>query len=133
MIGEEIRDYLVNMPGVAAEIVGDDGSERLYPSPLPQGATLPAVTYQDISDVQFYSNDNQTCYSRKRYQIDAWASTRTESERVAIQIWQAMSGYAGTWGSHDIGFVKRVDGHTDYEPATKLWRYRSDFMIHVLS
>ena len=128
MIGEEMRAYLVAMPGVNAEI-----SERLYPAPLPQGATLPAITYQDISDVPSYSNDNETCYSQKRYQVDSWASTRTEAERVAIQVWQSMSGYAGVWGSHEIGFVKRVDGHTDYETATKLWRYRSDFMIHVLN
>jgi len=128
MIGEEMRAFLVAMPGVNAEI-----EDRVYPLPLPQGIDLPAVTYQDISDVPSYSNGNDTCYSRKRYQVDVWASTRTEAGRVAIQIWEAMSGYNGVWGAYEIGFVKRVDGHTDYETATKLWRYRSDFMIHVLN
>jgi hypothetical protein len=128
MIGEEMRAFLVAMPGVNAEI-----DERLYPSPLPQGTTLPAVTYQDISDVPELSNDNETCYSQKRYQVDAWANEREEAARVAKSVISVMHGYAGQWGAHDIGLVKRENGHTDYETATKLWRYRSDFMIHVLS
>lgn len=128
MIDEELRAYLISMPGVNAEI-----GERIYPAPLPQAATLPAGTYTDISDVPFYTNANDSCYRRVRFQLDIWAATRTESTRVDLAVRIAMSGYSGQWGSHDIGFIRRADSSSHYEPQTELWRVRSDYLIHVLS
>ena len=128
MIDEELRAYLISMPGVNAEI-----GERIYPAPLPQAATLPAETYTDISDIPSYTNANDSCYRRVRFQLDSWAATRKESVRVDQAVREAMSGYSGVWGAHDIGFVRRADSSSHYEPETELWRVRSDYMIHVLS
>jgi len=128
MIDEELRAYLLSIPGVSAEL-----GTRIYPAPLPQAATLPAETYTDISDIQFYTGANDSCYRRVRFQLDSWAATRTESVRVDQAIRDAMSGYSGVWGAHDIGFVRRADSSSHYEPETELWRVRSDYMIHVLS
>ena len=128
MIDEEIKTFLLSIPGVAAEI-----GIRIYPMPLPQGATLPAVTYQAISDVQSYSSGNDTCYRLMRYQIDSWSDSQKESVRVDETTRQALSGYSGQWGSKDIGFVRRGTSSSHYEPETKLRRVRSDYLIHVLS
>ena len=128
MIDEEMRTYLLSIPGVAAEITA-----RIYPAPMPQGTTLPAVTYQAISDVQNYSNGNDTCYRLMRYQIDTFAATQQEAARVDDTLRAALSGHAGQWGAHDIGFVRRGTSSSHYEPETKLRRVRSDYLIHVLS
>jgi hypothetical protein len=128
MIDEEMRTYLLSIPGVAAEITA-----RIYPMPLPQGTTLPAVTYQAISDIQGYSNGNDTCYRLMRYQLDCWSDSQQEAVRVDETIRAALSGHSGQWGAHDIGFVKRSTGSSHYEPETQLRRVRSDYLIHVLS
>jgi hypothetical protein len=128
MIDEEMRLFLLSIPGIVDEIVA-----RIYPAPMPQGTTLPAITYQAISDVQMYSNGNDTCYRQMRYQLDCWSDSHQEAVRVDGVTRQALSGYAGQWGAHDIGFVKRATGSAHYEPETQLRRVRSDYLIHVLS
>ena len=128
MIDEEMRAYLISMPGVTAEI-----ESRIFPAPMPQGTTLPAETYTDISDVPFYTNANDSCYRQIRMQLDAWAATRRESVRVDQAVRAAMSGYSGKWGGREIGMVKRANSSSHYETETKLWRVRSDYLIHVLS
>ena len=128
MIDEEMRTYLLSIPGVAAEV-----GTRIYPAPLPQGSTLPSETYTDISDVPFYTNANDSCYKQVRMQLDAWASSRKESVRVDQAVRVAMSGYSGKWGGREIGMVKRATSSSHYETETQLWRVRSDYLIHVLS
>lgn len=128
MIGEEMRGFLLGWPGVVAEV-----DTRIYPSPLPQGALLPSVTFTDVSDVQFYTNANDSCYRQMRYQLDTWAQTRLDAVRVENTLRDAMSGYSGQWGAHVIGFVKRAVSSTHFEPETQLWRIRSDYMVHVTS
>ena len=128
MIDEEMRAFLLSIPGITEVIV-----ERIFPAPMPQGTTLPAVTYQAVSDVPMYSNGNDTCYRLMRYQMDAFAATQQEAVRVDETVRAALSGYAGQWGAHDIGFVRRGSSSSHYEPETKLRRVRSDYLIHVLS
>lgn len=128
MIDEELRAYLISMPGVNAEI-----GSRVYPAPLPQAATLPAETYTDVSDIPSYTNANDSCYHRIRFQLDAWSATRKEAVRVDQAVRDAMSGYSGKLGARDIGFIRLANSSSHYEPQTELWRVRSDYMIHVLS
>lgn len=128
MIDEGLRLFLIGQPGVAAEV-----GERVYPAPLPQGATLPAVTYMDVSDVDSYSNDGPDCLSRLRYQVDHWAATREAARRVERATRTALSGYRGQWpGGRKIGGVFRRNGWTLYEPETQLWRAISDYRINAL-
>ena len=128
MIDEELRAFLLSMPGVTTEVDDD-----VYPAPLPQGKELPVVTYTDISDIPSYTNANDSCYRQMRFQLDSWADTRREAVRVDQAVRDVMSGYTGVWGARDIGMVRRVDSSSHYEPDTKLWRVRSDYMIHVNS
>lgn len=128
MIGEGMRGFLLGWPGVVAEI-----DTRIYPAPLPQNANLPSVTYTEISDIPSYTNQNDSCYRQVRQQVDSWARSHFEAVRVDLAVRDAMSGYSGQWGAHDIGFVKRADSSTHYEPETQLWRVRSDYMVHVTS
>ena len=128
MIDEEMRVYLLSIPGVVAEI-----GARIYPAPLPQGTTLPAITYQAISDVPYLTSRNDSCYRQYRYQIDTWAASQKEAVRVDDTARTSLHGYSGQWGAFDIGLVKRANSSSHYEPETQLRRVRSDYMIHVLS
>lgn len=47
---------------------------RVYPAPLPQRPTLPAVTYQRISTLPIGSRDAAKAnFERPRFQFDGWA------------------------------------------------------------
>lgn len=127
MTDEALRLFLLSRPGVAAEV-----GERVYPAPLPQGATLPAVTYTDVSDVGSTSNDGPDCLGRLRYQIDHWATTREAARRVERATRTALSGFRGQWpGGWRIGGVFRRNSWTLYEPETQLHRAISDYRINA--
>lgn len=124
-LDEGLRLFLLSRPGVV-EAVG----ERVYPEPLPQGATLPAVTYSDVSDVGSTSNDGPDCLRRPRYQLTHWARTREAARRVDATTRQVMSGFRGQWpGGLRIGGVFRRNGWTLYEPETQLYQAISDYQI----
>lgn len=125
---EGVRLFLLQYPAVTAEV-----GERIYPAPLPQGATLPAVTYSDVSDVGSYSNDGPDCLRRVRYQVDHWAATREEARRVEQATRSVLSGFQGVFpGGLRIGGVFRRNAWTLHEPETKLWRAIADYQINAI-
>lgn len=127
-LDEGLRGFLLSRPGVVAEV-----GERVYPAPLPQGATLPAVTYSDVSDVGGTSNDGPDCLRRVRYQLTHWAETREAARRVESATRAAMSGYRGQWpGGARVGGVFRRNGWTLYEPETRLHQAISDYQVSAL-
>lgn len=128
VIDEGLRLFLLDSPGVTAEV-----GTRIYPDPLPQGATLPAITYMDISDVGSTSNDGPDCLSRTRYQFKHWAATREAARRVERATRAVLSGYRGSWpGGRRIGGVFRRNTWTLYEPETKLYQAITDYGINAL-
>lgn len=128
MIDEELRAFLLQFPGVVAEVAG-----RVYPAPLPQGAELPAVTYSDISDVGDHTGpDGAGAYHRMRYQIDHWAQTRQTARRLDQTVRTVMDGYRGKWGGRTIGGALRKSSRTLGPDDAGLWRAISDYEIHIL-
>jgi len=128
MIDESLRQFLLQHPGIVAEV-----GNRVYPQPLPQGATLPALTYADISDVGSMSNDGPDCHTQLRYQIDHWATTREVARRVERATRQVMNGYRGQWpGGRRIGGVFRVNTWTLHEPDERIYRTITDYRISDL-
>jgi hypothetical protein len=128
MIDEGLRAHMLGYPGVTNAI-----GSRVYPAPLPQGATLPAVTYHDVSNVGSTSNDGPDCLERARYQLDHWAETKEEATRIERLTRAVLSGYSGRWGALTIGGVFRRNSWTLYEPETQLWRAITDYQINALS
>lgn len=125
MIDEGLRAFLLGFPGVAAEVAA-----RISPDPLPQGETLPAVTYLDVSNVGSYSNVGPDCVTRARYQLSHWATTKEEADRVERATRAVMDGYRGGWsgGVRVQGVFGRMT-RSLFEPDTKLWRVISDYLI----
>lgn len=122
---EALRGFLLGFPGVAAEV-----AERISPDPLPQGETLPAITYVDVSNTGSYSNDGPGCVTRTRYQVSHWAATKEAAARVERVTRQVLDGFRGGWSGGVM--VQGVFGRmtrTLYEPETQLWRVVSDYQI----
>ncbi len=98
---------------------------RVYPMLLPQGATLPALTYQRISTVQTYSHQGDSGLATVRMQVDCWGATYASAKAVAAQVKAALSGYT----SSAIGRCHLVAERDLYDPETGHYRVIIDFMI----
>jgi hypothetical protein len=102
---------------------------RIYPPPVPQNATYPLITYQQISGVRGYVYSNQSGWVRARYQIDSYATTPTAARALAEQVRLALSIYKGTIDGVVIDLIVIVDETKFYEDDTKLHRISHDYMV----
>lgn len=127
MIDVQMRTFLLEFPGVTAEV-----GQRIFPDPLPQGATLPAIAYSDISDVGDHTGpEGAGAYRRIRIQLAHWSQTREGATRLAETVRCVMDGYKGSWSGTAIGAVLRKNSMTHQDAETGLWRTLSDYVIHV--
>ena len=98
---------------------------RCYPGILPQNPTLPALTYQLISDPmvkRVFTGVTNMRYPR--VQVDCWATTYAGCTALAVQVRAAFQNYAVTSSGLALKFTI-VDGDFDnYEPDS-LWFRRS--------
>lgn len=62
-----VRTYVLADPAIAA-LVGT----RLYPIKLPQGATYPAMTLQEIDNVPTWNLNSRSSLDTSRFQFDIW-------------------------------------------------------------
>ena len=89
-----VRAYLLAQSSVTA-IVGSSTSARFYPEVLPQNATLPAVSYETISDLPDHcigAEWGRCGYSQARIAIDCYAATAAASKNLARTIMSVVSG-----------------------------------------
>lgn len=65
---------------------------RVYPAPLPQRPTLPAVTYQRISTLPAQTRDSiKAGFERPRFQFDGWASDVAGRSALATELRNALA------------------------------------------
>ena len=115
----QMRLVLLAQPDLAALI-----GERLYPVTLPQGATLPAMTYQVISGATEGDSQSGAGIPRRRYQFDCWGATYSDAVAVALALLTAVNG------TSRIGQASFLDNEVDsYEPETQRWRRIVDVMV----
>jgi hypothetical protein len=98
-IGAATRAKLVGTTGVSTLL-----GTRVYPDRLPQGATLPAAVYYQISLTEETYLGGLVGVGHARIQVDAYASTRLAANALALAIRDAlaMSGGRGTWGTVSV-------------------------------
>lgn len=129
-IGEAIVSILLADLNLVA-LIGN----RVYPNYVPQGAAVPAVTYQRISGPRDHTFDGPSGLVKSRYQLNSWADTYGDMESVADAVRIAMDGFSGTIGGRVIQNIES-DDETDtpvIKPGVdKLRRMGSgmDFNIH---
>ena len=124
MIEQDLRTYLLAQAPVSALI-----GTRIFPLRLPQGVTLPAVTYQRISGVPVISHDGASDLARARIQVDCWAASYAAMAGLAMAIRTALSGYRGPMGNNGATAARVINQIDLSEPEPALWRRMIDVAI----
>lgn len=122
-IEESIRTHLVDDTTV-------DVSSRIYPLRLPQGYTLPAISYQRISAERVHELSGPTGWAWARFQLDCWSSSYSGVRSLAESVRQSLDGYKGILGggSHVGGIY--IEGERDlFEEDAEIYRVTMDFLI----
>lgn len=86
----------------AVSAVTDLVGTRVFPAPLPQGQTLPAVTYQRVSGARESAMGSDTGVAHPRIQVDCWASSYSGVKALATAVRGALQRYSGTIATVEI-------------------------------
>ena len=122
---EGLYSRLTGYAGLSALI-----GTRLYPEVLPEGVTLPAVTYQIVSladTADAAGGDN--LMDTNRVQLTSYAATKAAAANVDRQIRAAINGYRGSMGTVVIEGCWRVNQIANYDPLPQLRQVISDYEI----
>ena len=106
-VEKAIRTVLAGDTDVAAVV-----STRIYPVLIPQGAALPAITYQLLSSEPFAAHDGHTGHTKDRFQINCYSTSYATAKDLAEKVRLALSGYSGTSESVVISEIHH-QGTTD--------------------
>lgn len=113
---------LTTTAGVYSLVGGTGAAARVYPLIRPQGAALPAVTFQRI-DTQRLATTSLSGHNSKircRMQIDCWATTYAAAQSLFDAVKAAMLS-ATAFSALNAG------EHPLYEDDTKIYRVTSDW------
>lgn len=127
VLEEGLYTYLTTFAGLTALI-----STRVYAFRIPQGGTLPCVTYQRISTPRELSHDSAGIgneLAHPRFQFDAWATTYASAKAISDQLRSALNGHKSTTGSVTVNGILVQDERTSFEPETSLFRVSCDYVI----
>lgn len=131
-IETELIDFFGNDAAVAGIIGNGDSPEsyRIYPLRLPQGYTLPAISFQRIStDREHVIDDGPIGWAWARFQLDMWAETYAEVRQLAEAVRQALDGYNDEMGDVTVAGAF-AEGERDlYEEQTEIYRVTQDYLI----
>lgn len=133
-IEEALVSHLTNTAAVTA-LIGD----RVSPFHIPQGETLPCVTYKRI-DTPRQGHHQSTATGgdivTPRFQLDSWATTELAAQGIAIVLRGALHYKKGVIGvapyAITVGLITEDGGGFPlYEPDVALWRWVSQFVIRM--
>ncbi len=128
MIEPAVRAQILSSTGVTT-LIGSSNSGRAYDKRLPEGATMPAVTFQQVSRAGFPDYDGVTQLAQTRVQIDCWHINGQGAADLAQEVRHVLDGFKGTVASTRILASLLLDEEPDYEVDTGLHRVRQDFQI----
>lgn len=124
MIEEHINARLKATAAVTA-IVGD----RIYPSHIPQRATLPAVSHLRLSGMPEHAMGADADVRQTRVQVSCWSSQYSQGKTLAAAVRGALSRYAGTIGDDEILDVYEENELDDYDPPTAVHQIVVDLLV----
>lgn len=118
---ELVHDALAADAAVAGRV-----ASRIYPLLMPQGAALPALTYQRISsDHQPSLAGHTSGLVNIRLQVDCWASSYAVVKALAVDVLIALSAGA-------TAFKALLLSDNDlYEEEPRIYRASMDFSVWV--
>lgn len=108
---------------------GTPAGERVFPMRLPQGASLPALVYREVSPGIEYTQGGQSGVSEPRYQFDCWGADELAAKLLASSVTTALSGYRGAMGSEQVHAAFIEGRQDDPDPDTGRCRVIIDAVI----
>lgn len=127
-VGEQVVAKLAADATVAGLVAG-----RVYPNTMPEGATLPAIVYQVVSDVPQNSFDGTTSTRLKqaRLQVDCYARPSSAGGGGYLQAHAVADAVEAVIGNlSDPAFNATLELSRDlYDNATEYHRVSMDFSV----
>ena len=124
-----VLDLLEANAGVTA-LIGAGATARIYPLVVPEGAVLPAITWQLISEPRMESMNGGTVLAWTRLQFNCWARKYSQAAPLAQAVKAALSQYRGTLSNGSRVDRIKVDNTLDlYDPATGYFRRVVDVIV----
>jgi len=118
---------------IADASVGAVVDNRIYGMVMPQGATLPCLTYQRISTPRIVTHDSSGATGdliHPRFQFDAWGVTQKSVKAISDVIRKVLHGKTGALaGGVSIRAAIADNEEPEFDPDSELWRSRSDYII----
>lgn len=127
VIEEGIAAYLIASATIHAVV-----ADRIYPMMIPQGATIPCLTYQRISTPRIVTHDSAGAtgdLTNPRFQFDAWATTQKDAKAISDVLRANLHGKKGATGGVTIRAALADAEEPEYDPDSELYRSRSDYII----
>lgn len=115
-VEQEIKTLLLADVTVSGLIV-----DRLYPMIMPQGVTLPALSYQRVATVPVNDLEGSQNHEWIRVQVDCWANNYSGVKTLATAVRAAML-LTPIYGI----LLTQID---DYENEEKIFRVILDFNV----
>jgi hypothetical protein len=103
-IERAIVSVLTNDATVAA-LVGT----RIYPLIMPQAASRPAITYQQIGGYRWQTVASAAGVVDSRFQLNCWGDDYADADSLADAVRQALDGYSGIAATVTIVAVQIED------------------------
>lgn len=121
-----LYSHLVADSDIAALVLN-----RVYPFRVPQGATLPALTYQRVSTDRRPSLSGPSTSRVKAYfQIDCYSESVSDVRDLATKVRLALDGFKGTLGSETgVGGIICESEREDDNEQTDVFRKILEFSI----
>ena len=119
-----MRAYVLADAAIAAAV-----GQRMYPRGLPQGPTLPALTYLRVDTRRGHDMDGPDGLPRPRVQVTAWAANVGAVTDLAALVRKRLDGYRGAWGDVMIGSCLCVGERDLDDPETGRNAVAQDYMI----
>ena len=113
-IGETIFSALTGDAAVSAIV-----NTHVYPLVIPQGGTLPAVTYQRIYGAPVNDLAGAGQLIRARVQVDCWATSYSGVRALAGAVYAALCG---------IGFLP-INDMDDFDDEVPVYRVVLEFTV----
>jgi hypothetical protein len=134
MLQEGLNALLLNAPTLQA-ILGTpatraDGSTGIFPVTLPQGAPLPAVTYEKVSGHEIDSMDGRGELRVSRIGISCYGESYADAATTVEAAKDVLIGFRGLLeDGTQVDRVSLVLEHDAFEPVPKI--FQSPFDVEI--
>lgn len=109
--------------------ITDIVSTRIYPSTIPQGEILPAVTFQRITNSPEDSKDGVSTLDVITVDVDSFGKTLSELKTLTEAIRTALDRFSGTRVGIVIDSIRFVTDRDVYEQSKEVYHINQEFSI----